>query len=320
MTTTTDAPAVASTDRSATLRRVSAVPYLPGLDGLRAVAVVAVMVYHANAAWLPGGFLGVEVFFVISGYLITLLLIGEHERSGRVRVGQFYVRRARRLLPALYTMLVLLTVYTAVFRRDALGQLRGDVIAGLTYVSNWYQIWVGQGYTATGDFAPLRHLWSLAVEEQFYLLWPLVMIVILRRGSRRVQDVSWWLVVTAIAIAAVVAAPLPAGSDRAVRRHARCVLAGRRALLLQGRRAVPVDADAGRGPAARRRAGDGLAAGGADAGPDAPAGPRARRRRRARAGRPRRADVVPARRDAGRRRPVVVPRRVRADRASPRWP
>ncbi len=205
MTTTTDAPAVASADRPTPLRRVSAVPYLPGLDGLRAVAVVAVMVYHANAAWLPGGFLGVEVFFVISGYLITLLLIGEHERSGRVRVGQFYGRRARRLLPALYTMLVLITVYTAVFRRDALGQLRGDVLAGLTYVSNWYQIWIGQGYTATGDFAPLRHLWSLAVEEQFYLLWPLVMIVILRRGSRRVQDVSWWLVVTAIAIAAVVA-------------------------------------------------------------------------------------------------------------------
>ncbi|MET0326959.1 MAG: acyltransferase, partial [Ilumatobacteraceae bacterium] len=203
--TTADAPALASTDRPTTPRRVSAVPYLPGLDGLRAVAVVAVMVYHADAAWLPGGFLGVEVFFVISGYLITLLLIGEHERSGRVRVGQFYVRRARRLLPALYTMLVLLTAYTAVFRRDALGQLRGDVIAGLAYVSNWYQIWVGQGYTATGDFAPLRHLWSLAVEEQFYLLWPLVMIAILRRGSRRVQDISWWLVVTAIAIAAVVA-------------------------------------------------------------------------------------------------------------------
>ncbi len=111
-------------------------------------------------------------------------------------------------------MLSLLTAYTAVFRRDALGQLRGDVIAGLAYVSNWYQIWVGQGYTASGDFAPLRHLWSLAVEEQFYLLWPLVMIVILRRGARRVQNVSWALVVAAVAIAGVVAAALPPGSDR----------------------------------------------------------------------------------------------------------
>ena len=129
---------------------MSAVPYLPGLDGMRALAVVAVMVYHANSAWLPGGFLGVEVFFVISGYLITLLLIGEHERTGTVSLRDFYVRRARRLLPALFTLLIGITVYTALLRRDALGQLRGDVIAALAYVSNWYQIWVGQGYTATG--------------------------------------------------------------------------------------------------------------------------------------------------------------------------
>ncbi|MET0143226.1 MAG: acyltransferase family protein [Ilumatobacteraceae bacterium] len=187
-------------------RPISGVPYLPGLDGLRALAVVAVMVYHAHASWLPGGFLGVEVFFVISGYLITLLLMGEHERSGRIRLTSFYARRAKRLLPALYTMLLLLTVYTAIWRREALGQLRGDIVAGITYVSNWYQIWVGQSYTSSGDFAPLRHLWSLAVEEQFYVLWPLVMIVLLRLGSHRVQDISWGLLVAAIAISAAVAA------------------------------------------------------------------------------------------------------------------
>ena len=187
-------------------RAISGVPYLPGIDGLRALAVVAVMVYHADDAWLPGGFLGVEVFFVISGYLITLLLIGEHERTGRVRLRQFWYRRARRLLPALLTTLVLLTAYTAVFRHDALGQLRGDVIAGLAYVSNWYQIWVGQGHTASGDFAPLRHLWSLAVEEQFYLVWPVAMIWLLRLGARRIHNVSWALVVAAVAIAGVVAA------------------------------------------------------------------------------------------------------------------
>ena len=90
---------------------------------------------------------------MISGYLITLLLIDEHERTGRVALGSFWLRRARRLLPALFVLLAGITVYTAVFRRDALGQLRGDVIAALTYVSNWYQIWVGQGYTASGDFA-----------------------------------------------------------------------------------------------------------------------------------------------------------------------
>ncbi len=190
---------------------ISTVPYLPGLDGMRALAVLAVMVYHANPAWLPGGFLGVEVFFVISGYLITLLLIGEHERSGTVSLGRFYLRRARRLLPALFAVLVGVTVYTAVFRRDALGLLRGDVLAALGYVSNWYQIWVGQGYTAAGDFAPLRHLWSLAVEEQFYLLWPLVMIGLIRLGRRRLPSMSVWLVAAAIAITAITAAIAPTG-------------------------------------------------------------------------------------------------------------
>jgi peptidoglycan/LPS O-acetylase OafA/YrhL len=180
-------------------------PYLPGLDGMRALAVIAVMVYHANSAWLPGGFLGVEVFFVISGYLITLLLIGEHERTGRVRLGQFWLRRARRLLPALFTMLILLTLYTVLFRREALGELRGDVAAGLLYVTNWYQIWVGQGYTAAGDFAPLRHLWSLAVEEQFYLLWPLAMVGLLGLGRRRLPDVARWLFLGVVAIYAVMA-------------------------------------------------------------------------------------------------------------------
>ena len=202
-TTTTHAPG--------TSRSVGRVPYLPGLDGMRALAVVAVMVYHANSSWLPGGFLGVEVFFVISGYLITLLLIGEHERTGGVALGQFWVRRARRLLPALFTLLIGVTIYTALFRRDALGQLRGDVIASLAYVSNWYQIWVGQGYTASGDFAPLRHLWSLAVEEQFYLLWPLVMVLLLRLGRRRLPSLSWALLGVAVAIAALVAAVAPRG-------------------------------------------------------------------------------------------------------------
>jgi peptidoglycan/LPS O-acetylase OafA/YrhL len=184
---------------------ISRVPYLPGLDGMRALAVLAVMVYHANNTWLPGGFLGVEVFFVISGYLITLLLIGEHERSGTVSLRHFYLRRARRLLPALFTLLIVLTIYTALFRREVLGQLRGDVLAALTYSSNWYQIWVGQGYTASGDFAPLRHLWSLAVEEQFYLIWPLVMIGLIRLGRRRLPEMAKWLFVAAIGVTLLMA-------------------------------------------------------------------------------------------------------------------
>ena len=195
-------PTSAADDRA----HISRVPYLPGLDGMRALAVAAVMVYHANSDWMPGGYLGVEMFFVISGYLITLLLIAERERNYRISLRHFWLRRARRLLPAVITLMLLLTAWTAMFERDALGRLRGDVVAGLFYVSNWYQIWEGLGYTAAGDFAPLRHLWSLAVEEQFYLLWPLIMVLLLGRvGTRRVADVSRWIFVAAIAVTVLVA-------------------------------------------------------------------------------------------------------------------
>lgn len=194
---------------------LSRVPYLPGLDGLRALAVVAVMVYHANHAWLGGGFLGVEVFFVISGYLITLLLIGEYEKSGHIELRQFWLRRFRRLLPALFVMLGALAVYMALFHQRPEGQTRGDFIAGIFYGSNWYQIAVGQGYTAAEAFAPLRHLWSLAVEEQFYLLWPLIMVLILRRGVARLPRIGLWLFCVSVAIA-VVTAVLYVGGDISV--------------------------------------------------------------------------------------------------------
>ncbi|MEM1333142.1 MAG: acyltransferase family protein [Actinomycetota bacterium] len=185
---------------------ISRVPYLAGLDGLRAIAVVAVMIYHANSDWLPGGYLGVEMFFVISGYLITLLIIAERERTYRVSLRDFWARRARRLLPALGLLLVGVTIWTILFERDAVGELRGDVIAGLLYGSNWYQLVVGLGYTAAGDFAPLRHLWSLAVEEQFYVVWPLVMVLLLRRhGTRRVAATSRWMALVALAIAGLMA-------------------------------------------------------------------------------------------------------------------
>jgi len=196
------ASAPRSSRRSAEISRV---PYLPGLDGMRALAVVAVMVYHANSDWLPGGYLGVEVFFVISGYLITLLLISEKERTYTVDMKHFWVRRARRLLPALFTLLIVLTIWVSLFDRDALGKLRGDVIAALLYVSNWYQIWTGAGYTAANEFAPLRHLWSLAVEEQFYIVWPLVMFALLKGGTRHIADISRWLVIAALAITAITA-------------------------------------------------------------------------------------------------------------------
>lgn len=159
--------------------------YLPGLDGLRGLAVAAVIAYHADKSWLPGGFLGVEVFFVVSGYLITALLVAEREREGRVALGGFWVRRARRLLPALFVTLIGVSLHAAIFAREELGQLRGDVVAGLTYVTNWFQIGTGTSYFSELDFVPLRHLWSLAVEEQFYLVWPLVMVVLVGLGRRR---------------------------------------------------------------------------------------------------------------------------------------
>lgn len=188
-------------DSTAEIRARAVVPYLPGLDGLRAVAVVAVIFYHANHTWLRGGFLGVEVFFVISGYLITLLLLAESTRNGRIDLREFWLRRARRLLPALWTLLVGVTVFVAIFRRDELGNLRGDVVAGFTYVTNWFQIHTGSSYFSDFGYVPLRHLWSLAVEEQFYLLWPLLMLAVTKVARRRMPVVGLVFLLASVGIA-----------------------------------------------------------------------------------------------------------------------
>ena len=192
-------------DNTGGLRTSAVVPYLPGLDGLRAVSVLAVILYHANHAWLSGGFLGVEVFFVISGYLITMLLVAESQRTGTVSLKDFWLRRARRLLPAMWTLMVGVTTYVAIFRRSELGNLRGDVIAGLTYVTNWFQVFTGNSYFSAFAYAPLRHLWSLAVEEQFYLLWPLLMFVLLKLGRRRLPVIGLAFLLTSIGIAVLCA-------------------------------------------------------------------------------------------------------------------
>ena len=171
-------------------KRSDLLTYIPSLDGIRALSVLAVIVYHANKLWLPGGFLGVEVFFVISGYLITLLLLAESEKNGTVSLKQFWLRRARRLLPALWLVVLGVVVFAALFQREILGTLRGDVVAAIFYGFNWFQIWVGTSYFTSFEFVPLRHLWSLAVEEQFYLIWPIVMLVIAKFGKRRLPIVS----------------------------------------------------------------------------------------------------------------------------------
>ena len=175
--------------------------YRPSLDGLRALSVMAVILYHAGVSWMPGGFLGVEVFFVVSGFLITTLLLEERSRSGSVDLRQFWVRRARRLLPALYLLLVVVSAVSLLAYRDAAGRLGGDVVAALAYVYNWWQILAEESYFAQAGRPPvLQHLWSLAVEEQFYLLFPpLFALGLVKLGHLRVRLA---LFVTALASAA----------------------------------------------------------------------------------------------------------------------
>ena len=198
------------------MNREQSLRYLPGLDGLRAVAVIAVILYHANKSWVSGGFLGVEVFFVISGYLITMLLINESQENGKINFKAFWMRRARRLLPALWTLLVGVTTYCALFERDTLGNLRGDVVAAFVYGFNWFQIWVGTSYFSAFGFVPLRHLWSLAVEEQFYLVWPVLIAVVLKVFGRRPLLLGTLFFAASIAVSIYVAKTFEPGANGSV--------------------------------------------------------------------------------------------------------
>ncbi len=144
------------------------------------------LLYHGGLAALPGGFLGVEVFFVISGYLITALLLSERLRTGRIDLPRFWWRRARRLLPALFLVLFVTGAYAVVFLPEEVAGLRADVLAALGYVTNWYLVLGQESYfEAVGRPSLLKHLWSLAVEEQFYLIWPPVLALGLSLGARR---------------------------------------------------------------------------------------------------------------------------------------
>ncbi len=157
--------------------------YQPSLDGVRAFSVIAVILYHGGFTWMSGGFFGVEVFFVVSGFLITSLLIEERDRASRVDLWQFWIRRWRRLLPALFAMFVVVGVW-AVFWGSAEQhtQLRRDFPWGIFYLANWGQIFSESAYFS-GTPTLFRHLWSLAVEEQWYLIWPVVFIVIAKRAG-----------------------------------------------------------------------------------------------------------------------------------------
>jgi len=186
--------------------------YRPALDGLRAISVLAVVMYHGDVSWLPGGFLGVEVFFVVSGFLITSLMVEERILTKTVDLKQFWIRRARRLLPAMYLLLAVVSVAALLVWRDASGRMAGDVIAALTYVSNWWQIHLNDSYFAAAGRPPLlKHLWSLAVEEQFYLIFPpLFALAWVRFGRRRTRT---GLIVLALASAIEMAILYTPGKD-----------------------------------------------------------------------------------------------------------
>ncbi len=170
-------------------RRQGGLVYRPALDGLRAISVGAVLAYHLGYDWAPGGFMGVDVFFVLSGFLITSLLLGEREATGHIDLRAFWGRRARRLLPAIFLVLLALAASTLLPGSPIdLARFRGDSLATLLYVQNWWLIFQGETYfDLYGSPSPLRHAWSLAIEEQFYIVWPILVAAILRRklgGSR----------------------------------------------------------------------------------------------------------------------------------------
>jgi peptidoglycan/LPS O-acetylase OafA/YrhL len=167
---------------------------IPGLDGLRALAIIAVLAYHLDASWLPGGFLGVDVFFVVSGFLITTLLLREHRAHGRIALRSFWVRRARRLLPALVVTVTVSALLARVVSSDLLVHAGRQMLGALTFSTNWVEISAGSSYFDQTAPQLFMNFWSLAVEEQFYLFWPLLTLLLLR-FARPVGRVSSALVI-----------------------------------------------------------------------------------------------------------------------------
>jgi peptidoglycan/LPS O-acetylase OafA/YrhL len=163
------------------------IQHIPAIDGLRAIAVAAVVFYHLGFPWIPGGFLGVDLFFVISGYVITRLLLDSIERSGGLDLRGFYKARARRLLPPMIFMIVVTAFYVTIWAQDSVKRFLTDIPFSLTGTMNWWLVFKQQDYfEAIGRPPLLQHTWSLAVESQFYLIWPVLLLLILKRFGKKV--------------------------------------------------------------------------------------------------------------------------------------
>ena len=200
---------MSSTAQKARLR------HIPALDGLRGLALLGVLLFHANGA-LPGGYLGVDLFFVLSGFLITSLLLAEQRETGRIALGPFWIRRARRLFPALLSLMPVVAIYGRYFARtEELQTVRAQALAALAYVANWQAIFRHQSYWQLfAAPSPLEHTWSLSIEEQFYVVWPSLVSLVLRRRTDRTLLVVC-LALSALSMAAMLYLFDPGNTTRA---------------------------------------------------------------------------------------------------------
>ena len=191
--------------------------YIPALDGLRTLAVVAVVLYHLNLTWAQGGLLGVTVFFVLSGYLITRLLINEVSKTGRIDLKSFWIRRIRRLFPAVVTVVVVTCALCTIFNHVMLTKMRPDILPSLLFFNNWWQIAQDVSYfNALGDPSPLTHFWSLAIEEQFYLVWPPLLLAMVSMHMSKPNTRRVVLGLAAVSALAMVALYNPAADPSRV--------------------------------------------------------------------------------------------------------
>ncbi|EGL17481.1 MULTISPECIES: acyltransferase [unclassified Paenibacillus] len=187
--------------------------YMPGLDGLRAISVLAVIAYHFNLKWAKGGLLGVEVFFVLSGYLITDQLLWELKTQRKISLWHFWIRRIRRLLPAMVSMLMVVALGLILIDPSRMQTLKGDFISSVFYVNNWYLIFHQVSYFESfGPPSPIGHLWSLSIEEQFYVIWPLLLFFLVRLLRRQGKLAVFILLGAAVSVIAMALLYVP-GTD-----------------------------------------------------------------------------------------------------------